>query len=399
MGSDSGRWGGEAWRHRLSATAVCAALLVTGCARKKEGPSKYVYVTAKEATLRDRFAAVSNRTGTVTNGEKLAVLERARRAMRVKAPDGTTGWIEDTKVADQSVADEFDALKETHAKDPVIATATARDEVYLHVAPGRKADVFFRLIEGEGMSLLGRATVPKPLLPGQVAAPAPKPVSAPVKGAKAAAFAAPSAPVEPVMEDWWLVRTDKGDVGWIYSRMIDVTAPDALSRYAEGQRIVGAYVLAEVDDPASNIVNNGQPVTRVPEYVTVLSPYKAGLPYDFDQVRVFTWNVHKHRYETAFREKNIEGYLPVKISTTKDPYGKSELAQQMLPTFQYRVLSADAPLPVPDSTGVIHPGKTIEKTYRLEQTICHRILPPGTPPPEEAHPMPVEKKEKGRKRR
>ena len=58
-------------------------------------------------------------------------------------------------------------------------------------------------------------------------------------------------------------------------------------------------------------------------YLTVLGPYRAGLPYDFDQVRVFTWNLKMHRYETAFREKNIEGYLPVTIRTEKDPYGKA----------------------------------------------------------------------------
>ena len=57
----------------------------------------------------------------------------------------------------------------------------------------------------------------------------------------------------------------------------------------------------------------GSRIPDIPMYVTVLSPYKAGLPYDFDQVRVFTWNVKKHRYETALREQNIEGYLPVTI--------------------------------------------------------------------------------------
>ena len=385
----------------VAAAALAGSLLVAGgCARKKEGPSKYVYVTAKEASLRDRFAAVSNRTGTVSNGEKLQVLERARRAMKVKTPDGVVGWIEDAKVADQSVADAFDALKQQHEKDPVVATAAARDEVYLHVAPGRKTDVFYRLNEGDGMNLLARATVAKPLPPGQTpaslaaAAAAEKPA-----GAKGKAEA-PAGPVETLMEDWWLVRTNKGQVGWIYSHMIEVTAPDALSRYAEGQRIVGAYVLAQVDDPESNVVNNGQPVTKIPEYVTVLSSYKAGLPYDFDQVRVFTWNVHKHRYETAFREKNIEGYLPVKIFTSKDPYGKLALAQETLPAFSYQVLAADAPAPQPDpQTGMVKPGKTITKTYRLVQTICQRILPPGQPAPEEAHPQPVEKKEKGKGKR
>ena len=82
--------------------------------------------------------------------------------------------------------------------------------------------------------------------------------------------------------------------------------------------------------------------------MTVLSPYKAGLPYDFDQVRVFTWNLKMHRYETAFREKNIEGYLPVTIKMQKDPYGKSAAATTPMPTFNYKVLAAEAAPVVPD---------------------------------------------------
>jgi SH3-like domain-containing protein len=351
--------------------------------------SHYVYVTAKDATLRDRFAAVSNRTGTVTNGEKLVVLERGRRALKVKAPDGTVGWIEEKLTADQGVADQFAQLKQQSANDPVVAQATARDDVYMHISPGRESEHFFRLNEGDSMDLLERAVVAKPVTPG--AAPLVRDGSAPpVPGANG-----------PVMEDWWLVRDSKGQTGWVYARMLDVTAPDALARYSEGQRVVGAYVLAKVDDPDSGMVNNGQTVSTVPEYVTVLSPYKAGLPYDFDQVRVYTWNLKKHRYETAFRERNIEGYLPVKVTTSRDPYGKSPLAQQMLPTFQYRVLAASAPAPQPDATGVIKPAQTITKTYRLEETICARVLPPGTPPPEEAHPDADAdgSKDKGKKRR
>lgn len=194
------------------------------------------------------------------------------------------------------------------------------------------------------------------------------------------------------MEDWWLVTDSKGDTGWLYSRMMDVDVPDAIMRYSEGQRIVGAYVLTRVNDPEAPMDEKDVPV-----YVTVLSPYKAGLPYDFDQVRVFTWNIKKHRYETGFRERNIEGYLPVEIGMAKDPYGKAPTSMAEAPTFRYRVLSADAPVVIPDPvTGAVVPTKTNLKTYRLEGNLVRRVLEPGTTAPMDAHPEPVAEKKKAK---
>ena len=364
--------------------------MLGGCSRLRPKPAaQYVYVTAKQTFLRDRVAAVSNRTGEVTNGEKLVVLERARRFVKVRTPRGEIGWIEEKLTADQALADKFDALRVAHQSDPTVAQATARDEVYLHIAPGRETDRFFRLAEGDKLSLLSRAIVAKPVPPGAVVA----------KAAAAEAGKAESDAAAPVLEDWWLARDAKGDTGWIYSHLIDVDAPDALTRYAEGQRIVGAYVLAKVDDPDSGMLNNGVTVTSIPEYVTVLSPYKAGLPYDFNQVRVFTWNVKKHRYETAFREHDVAGYLPVTIASKTDPYGHSADSAVPLPTFSYKILAGDAMLPQPDpETGALMTGKMVTKTYRLNGNICQRILAPGTPAPEELHPDPeVDKKDKGKK--
>lgn len=367
---------------------IVFALGITGCSHFQiKPPQKYVYVTAKQTFLRDRVAAVSNRTGTASNGERLVILDHARRFLKVRTPRGEVGWIEEKLTAVQEVADEFEALGKQHQKDPVVATATARDEVYLHIAPGRETVRFYLLAENDSLSLLERATILKPVTPG--AAPAVKPDSA------------AGAAVSPAMEDWWLVRNAKGQTGWIYSRMIDVSAPDTLVRYAEGQRIVGAYILAHVDDPNSGMLDNGSTITSIPEYVTVLSPYKAGLPYDFDQVRVFIWNTKKHRYETGFREHNIAGYLPVKIDERIDPYGKAANSGEKLPSFTYRVLAGDQAMPVPDpTTGLIKPGKTIEKTYRLEGNICRRLIAPGSPPPAEAHPTPeLEKKARVAKKR
>ena len=192
------------------------------------------------------------------------------------------------------------------------------------------------------------------------------------------------------MEDWWLVRDSKGETGWLYSRMMDVDVPDAIARYSEGQRIVGAYVLTTVNDPEAP-----QDDKNIPEYVTVLSPYKAGLPYDFNQTRVFTWNVRKHRYETAFRERNIEGYLPVEVRMAKDPYAKAPGSGFEAPTFSYRVLSAESPVVIPDPiTGAVVPGKTNLKTYRLEGSIVRRVVNPAVDAPEDAHPEPAAVKKK-----
>lgn len=391
---------------------ACAALALGGCTRvRKAVVSEDVYVTAKQAYLRDRIAAVSNRTGEVTNGEKLQVLGHQRRFLKVRTPNGVEGWIEEKLTASQDIADQFDSLKQQHVHDHAVATAVTRDEVYLHLTPGRETMHFFRLPESEPLTLLERASVAKPVAPGAAAnAGRPSAAKLPVRdsgsGQKAAAIAEsaePAGPPQPVMEDWWLVRDKAGQTGWIYARMIDVSEPDALARYAEGQRIVGAYVLTYVADPESNIVSNGQPVTRIPEYVTVLSPFKAGLPYDFDQVRVFIWNVKKHRYETAYREHNIAGYLPVKISMQKDPYNKDAHFTDALPTFTLRVLPANANLPAPDPvTGLIHPSGLIDDSIRLIGNICRRIAPPNAPPLALLHPNPEPSKEnklKGRRHR
>ncbi len=414
---DGWLWNSARLRGEVRAAAcgclLLGGMLLSGCGDlKKAVVPQQVYVTAKQAYLRDRVAAVSNRTGEVQNGDKLTVLGHQRRFLQVRAPGGAVGWIEEKLTADQGIADQFDALKAQHGKDPVIVQAVTRDEVYLHVAPGRDTIHFFRLPENEPLSLLERASVAKALPPGQTPAALAKPSAArlPVRAsgtagkaqaAEEAATAAAAGPVGPVMEDWWLVRTKGGETGWIYGRMIDVTVPDTLARYAEGQRIVGAYVLTNVEDPESNVVNNGQPVTSIPEYVTVLSPYKAGLPYDFNQVRVFIWNVKKHRYETAFREHNIAGFLPVQVGLKKDPYNKDPHFADALPSFTVKLLPADAPIPVPDGqTGLVKPAKVMTDTLRLEGNIMKRIWPPNAPPPQFAHPDPEpEKGAKGKRRR
>ncbi len=380
-----------------------ACAMLAGCGRLQGKPSdRFVYVTAKQANLRDRVAAVSNRTGQVENGEKLKVLERGRHSVKVETPKGEVGWIEEKMVATEEAVGEFDKLKDEHKGDAEVASAVVRDQVYMHVKPGRDTDRFYLLNEGDKLKLLRRATVEKATT-GPSAAKAQKAIpQAPGSNAvrkDAGPTVVAGVVVPPAMEDWWLVRDAAGHAGWVYARMMDVDAPDALTRYSEGQRFVGAYVLTTVhDDEAPGDVKD------IPIYITVLSPYKAGLPYDFDQVRLFTWSMSHHRYETGFRQKNIEGYLPVTVSRMKDPVEKGALGQMDLPAFTYKVLAADAPEVMPDpATGEMKSGKTITRTYRLEGNLVRRVGSTGSEPWAAgadlvAHPVVEEKKSKGRKR-
>jgi len=367
---------------------------LTACSSFRAKPAaNYVYVTAKQTYLRDRIAAVSNRTATVVNGDRLQILQTGRHTLQVKTDKGAIGWIKENETAPAAIATEFDTLKHDHAADSVVATAVVRDEVSMHIAAGRETEKLYLLEEGDKIKLLQRATLEKALPPGT---PAPKKAIAAAPGTTPAPDLPP-----PVMEDWWLVRDAQGRTGWIYSRMMDVDSPDAITRYAENQRVVSAAILTTVNDPDADSADKDIPV-----YVVAYAPYKAGLPYDFDQVRVFTWNKAKHRYETAYRERNIEGFLPLATGTQApgtitDTKLAASLGSDPLPTFSYKVLSGDAIIVVDPVTGVPKPGTLIEKDFRLEGNYVRRILQPGqTSSLPQAHPDPEPvKKPAGKKRK
>jgi Bacterial SH3 domain len=369
-------------RFVLLAAVLVLLGLTFACKRATLVQHQYMYVSVPETSLRDRVATMYNKIGTVHDGDRVELLEKQRRFVRVRTDGGQEGWIEERSLVPQDVYDAFQKLAQDGAGQPVQAHGTTRAELNMHDTPAREGDHLYQLKDGEKVDILKRATAEKnppkaapanptqgkknaapqpkqPTTPAGNPAPQPPPASAtkpqqpasssttkPVLHPPSTAKGKQAEPVKPVMEDWYLVRNSAGRVGWVLLRMVDLDIPLEVAQYAEGQRIMGYFVL--------NTVQDGE--KQVPQYLVLLNEPKDGLPWDYNQIRIFTWGRIRHRYETAYRERNLEGHLPVKTGHQMFP------KEGDLPTFTIRKETED--------------GQMVDLTYKLNGPIVRRVLTP-----------------------
>ena len=88
----------------------------------------------------------------------------------------------------------------------------------------------------------------------------------------------------------------------------------------------------------------------------VLTEPRDGMPFDYNQIRVFTWNLRRHRYETAYRERNLFGLFPVTVK--EENFDK----EGVLPAFILRVQNVQ--------------GGVNERKYKLNTPIVRRVVSP-----------------------
>lgn len=323
---------------------VMLLIVLAGCKRGGAKQAETAYVSVPQANLRDRVSALYNKTGVVHNGERVEVLEKSRRFLKVKSERGEVGWIEERYLVDAEVHDGFSNLARANAKLPPQAHGTTRASVNIHLSPGRDTEHLYQMPDGAKVEVLKRETAEKPQAKINPALPRE------TKPGTRKAAAKEDEPQIP-MEDWLLVCDQAGHTGWVLSRMVDLDVPLEVAQYSEGQRIVAYFVLNRVEDGDK----------KVAQYLVLLTENKDGLPWDFDQARIFTWNVKRHRYETAYRERKLVGMFPVTVGSAD--FG----SEGVLPTFTLMVKNDD--------------GKTVDKKYKLNGPIVRRVLAPGEEPP------------------
>ncbi len=312
--------------------AVALVLLEAAC---HSGPKPLPVIGAAYAgpavlKIRSDIPTQSPVVATVNHGERLEILRRRRTFYFVRTAHGAEGWADERQLLGPADMASVKQLAAAAAKLPSQGAATPRyGDLRIYTRPSLESPSFITVQEKQRIEVLTHALVPRvarqrtPLLP-----PTPK-KEPPKRKAKASSYppipmpAPPAPPPDwvalsktdppddneepdspasppPPSDDWSLVRTAGGETGWTLTRRLDMAIPDEVAQYAEGHRIVSYFSLGTILD--------GDLKKDIWLWTTVADgPH----PYDFDSLRVFTWSLRHHRYETAYIERNLIGFEPV----------------------------------------------------------------------------------------
>jgi hypothetical protein len=308
-------------------------LLLAGCGGSQKRPAPAIgeaWVGPATLKLRQDIPLRSEVAATVQHGERLQIIQRRRRFLRVRNAAGHEGWTEENLLLGAGEMAALRDLGERARKLPSHGVATTFDLLNVHTTPARQSPSFTQMKQGDKVDVLAQFAMPRtpvrrePLIP-----PAPKKATpARKRRAKAARYAdlprptpppppanwmemsrrdlPPAPPPEPPppvpTDDWTLVRMTTGQAGWVLSRRLFMAIPDEVAQYAEGHRITSYFSLGEVQDGAEK------------KHHWLWTTTGSGIQdQDFDSFRVFIWNLRRHRYETAYIERKLKGRFPVEL--------------------------------------------------------------------------------------
>jgi len=305
------------------------------------------YVGERTATLWSSVAQVREPLNTLHYGDRVDVVARRNDSIKVRTSAGELGWVEGRYLMDTALWQRSTKLLKQVVPMPVQAHGRTKVATNLRVEPGRTQARLYQFGRGIPVEIVGRSVADWTQVNDE------KESTNEGQDAK--------------KEDWFLIRglatrppsdstaraaetttTAPGDqtlpiAGWVIARFIELDLPDPVRDGASSANIrpVAWFDLNRISDPAGDKVQYLLAGARGPE----------GQPCDFTTLRVYTWNLKKERYETAFIENDLCGKLPIHVG--KGP--KDE------PEFRFREMGANRE----------------ERVYRLIQTVVRRIREDG----------------------
>jgi hypothetical protein len=305
------------------------------------------YVGERTATLWSSVAQVREPLDTLHYGDRVDVVARRNDSTKVRTAAGELGWVEGRYLMDTALWQRSTKLLKQVVPMPVQAHGRTKVATNLRVEPGRTQARLYQFARGVPVEIVGRAVAD----------------GTQVSDEKESA----NEGQEAKKEDWFLIRglatrppsdstaraaesttTAPGDqtlpiAGWVIARFIELDLPDPVRDGANSANIrpVAWFELNRISDPAGDKV----------QYLVAAARGSEGQPCDFTTLRVYTWNLKKERYETAYIENDLCGQLPIRV-------GKSPKDE---PEFRFHEMGANRE----------------DHVYRLMQTVVRRIREDG----------------------
>jgi hypothetical protein len=318
---------------------ICAGLYLRF--RQSKAPLEVAFAANREVILQSTTAQVREPVATVNFGDRLEILQRFQDQVEVRTMTGVTGWVNGHELLSADLWQRAADLARKAGEMPLQAVGHTKTLTNVHVEPGRESPRIQQLGKASRVEILERSVVVVP--------PAPNPGGGEGAGNTGG---------EPKREDWWLVRTRSTEkkgaadlAGWLLGKYVELDLPRPLGDLVStsGVRAVGWQELNFVADPSSG---------KKWQYLVLGIHGPEGQPCDFTMLRVYTWGVHRQRYETAFIDGKVCGKYPVKLIQPSGGAGDV--------TFSFEDIGKGAPE---------------ERIYRMHQTIVRRVKENGAPAP------------------
>lgn len=331
----------------IAVPLLCVVAVIAWFFRPKHESLGEAYVGERTATLWSSVAQVRQPLDTLHYGDRVDVVARRNDSIKVRTAAGELGWVEGRYLMDPSLWQRSAKLLKQVVGMPVQARGRTKVQTNLRVEPGRTQARLYQFGRGVPVEVVGRAVADW----------------AQVSDEKEAS----GEPQETKKEDWFLIRgvatrppgegsgraaetttTQPGDqtvpiAGWVIARFLELDLPEPVRDGANSANIrpIAWFELNRVSDPSGDKI----------QYLAAGTKGAEGQPCDFTTLRVYTWNLKKERYETAFIENDLCGQLPINL----------EKSAKGDPEFRFHEMD----------------GNKEERVYRLIQTVVRRVREDG----------------------